>query len=143
VSRAFTREEDLGLQPIPEHPPARTPMTRMGACRLREELEEARLAGDHDAASEIEQRLTAGILPVPDDPRVAALGAEVTLRDDEGRERIVRLVTPEEVGLVVGGASVGSPLGAAVAGKTVGDAVEIQTPKGIAEVVVVAITWPG
>ena len=115
----------------------------MGARRLGEKLEEARVAGDRAAALEIEQRLSAGVLRGPADPHVAALGAEVTLRDDEGRVRVVRLVTPEEVGLVAGGASVGSPLGAAVAGATVGDAVERDTPSGVVEVVVVAITWPG
>lgn len=74
----------------------------------------------------------------PEDPSVASLGAEVTLRDASGRERLVRLVTPAEVGLVPNGASPASPMGAAVAGARVGDVIQLAA----GEVTVAGIAWP-
>ena len=88
--------------------------------------------------ADLEVRLAAGIVALRDDPSMASLGAEVTLRDARGRRRVVCLVTPGEVGLVPHGASPTSPIGAAVAGARVGDTIELAS----GEVTVVAIAWP-
>lgn len=137
MSKAFTREDDAGPEPVHASAPA-APHTRMGRARLLELLAQANVAGDAAQATDLEGRLAAGIVAAPDDPSVASLGAEVTLRDARGRKRVVRLVTPGEVGLVPHGASPASPIGAAVAGARVGDALDLAS----GEATVVAIAWP-
>jgi hypothetical protein len=138
VSKAFTREDDNGLEPVAPSASAPTPYTRMGRACLLERLTEASKAGGAVPPSDIESILAAGTVASPEDPSVASLGAEVTLRDDSGRERIVRLVTPAEVGLVPHGASPTSPIGAAVAGSRVGDVIELAA----GDVTVAVIAWP-
>jgi transcription elongation GreA/GreB family factor len=138
VSKAFTREDDAGLEPIRESATAAAPQTRMGRARLVELLAAARRAGDAAHVADLEVRLAGGIVAIRDDASVASLGAEVTLRDARGRKRVVRLVTPREVGLVPHGASPTSPIGAAVAGARVGDTIDLAS----GEAIVVAIAWP-
>jgi len=143
VSKAFTKEDDAGLQPVAtERPSAHTPITRMGYAALDGRLSTARAAGDAAAVAAIEKQLAAGTIAPPLDPLVAGLGAEVTLRDDDGRERVVRLVTSGEVGVVPDGATPASPIGAAVVGGRVGDVVEIpgRGPRG--EITITRIAWP-
>lgn len=137
MSKAFTREDDEGLTPVgSERAAAHVLLTPMGRAALRAKLATA----DAAEAAAIAARLAAGVAPPPHDPQVAGLGAEVTLRDDRGRERVVRLVTPDEVGLVERGASPSSPIGAAIVGVRAGDDVELP---GGAELVVVRVAWPG
>lgn len=141
MSKAFTREDDAGLEAPPTgvaRPHARAPRTAMGAKLLRAELERARSEGDAERIALLEGKLAAGLVPPPEDPRIASLGAEVTLRDARGRERVVRIVTPDEVGLVPSGASPTSPLAHAVVGAREGDTVEL----GPQELVVAKIDWP-
>jgi transcription elongation GreA/GreB family factor len=138
MSKAFTRENDAGLEPVRGDAPAAAPQTRMGRARLVELLAGARLAGDATRVHDLEASLAAGIVVAQDDASVASLGAEITLRDARGGKRVVRLVTAGEVGLVPHGASPASPIGAAVAGARVGDTIELAS----GEVTVVAIAWP-
>jgi transcription elongation GreA/GreB family factor len=138
VSKAFTREDDAGLTPIGQSVPLRAPHTRMGHARLLERLAGAKEAGDLTQVRDFEGMLGAGTVPPPEDPSVASLGAEVTLRDGFGRDRVVRLVTAAEVGLVANGASPTSPIGAAVAGSRVGDVIELAA----GDVTVIALVWP-
>ncbi len=138
MSKAFTREDDAGLEPVRQNASAAGPQTRMGRARLVDLLAEARLSGDAAHVADLEASLAAGIVAACDDASIASLGAEVTLRDVRGRKRVVRLVTPGEVGLVPYGASPTSPVGAAVAGARVGDTIELAS----GEVTVVAIAWP-
>lgn len=58
-------------------------------------------------------------------------GALVTLEDDDGGERIYRLVDKEESDPSRGRISVQSPVGRALMGKTVGDCFEVKLPKGL------------
>ncbi|MFQ5839990.1 MAG: GreA/GreB family elongation factor [Candidatus Methylomirabilales bacterium] len=58
-------------------------------------------------------------------------GSTVTLRDLESdKERIIRLVTPEEANGQRGWVSAASPVGRALIGKRAGDEVTIQAPGG-------------
>jgi transcription elongation GreA/GreB family factor len=66
----------------------------------------------------------------------------VTLRDSRGCERVVVLVTADEVGHVAGGASAASPLGHAIMGAREGELVELVGPRGAEEWKVERITWP-
>jgi transcription elongation GreA/GreB family factor len=106
---------------------------------LRGRLEGATARGDAAEVQTLTERIAGAVVLEPEDRSVAALGAEVTLRDAAGKERVVRLVTPDEVGLVERGASPSSPIGSAVAGKRAGDDVEL--PGGV-ELAVVRIAWP-
>jgi transcription elongation GreA/GreB family factor len=55
----------------------------------------------------------------------------------------VVIVTPDEVGLVPSAISAASPLAQALLGARVGDTVEVELPRGLEELTVVAIEWPG
>lgn len=139
MSKAFTREDDAGLEPPKaDRSASHAPHTRMGRAVLCEQLALARAAGERARVADLEARLEAGTIPSTEDSTVASLGAEVTLRDSNGRERVVRLVTAGEVGLVPRGASPTSPVGSAVAGARVGDVVELES----GESTVVGIDWP-
>jgi transcription elongation GreA/GreB family factor len=144
VSKAFTREDDAGLTPVAsERAVSHGPLTAMGRAALRAKLAAVKAGGDRaDATAEaasVEARLLGGLVPPPEDRAIAALGAEVTLRDAAARERIVRLVTADEVGLVERGASPISPIGAAVVGAREGD--EVELPGGV-ELTVARVAWP-
>lgn len=142
MSKAFTKEDDAGLQPVStERAAAHAPMTHMGHAALVERLSAARATGNATAAATIERQLAAGTLAPPVDPGVAGLGAEVTVRDARGCERVVRLVTSGEVGLVDHGATAASPMGAAIVGGRVGDVVEIQRGGAAGEVTITRIVW--
>jgi regulator of nucleoside diphosphate kinase len=144
VSKAFTREDDAGLQPVsPERPAVHAPITPLGRAALIERLSAAKAGGDAVGAAALEDRLAVGTIPPPPDPEVVGLGAEVTLRDARGRERVVRLVTPAEVGLVDHGATPTSPIGAAVLGARLGDVVEVEGGAAVGELTVARVSWPG
>ena len=110
----------------------------MGYAQLIIQRDRATTTGDAARIAELEASLAAGTLEPPADSGVAALGAEITLRDARGYVRVVRLVTAGEVGLVPRGASPASPVGAAVLGARVGQDVELEG----AELSVVKIAWP-
>ena len=144
MSKAFTKEDDAGLQPVAtERVAAHAPMTHLGRAVLVERLSAARAAGDATGAAAIEKQLAGGTIAAPVDPGMAGLGAEVTVRDAGGRERVVRLVTSGEVGLMDHGATPASPMGAAVVGGRVGDVVEIERGGARGEVTITRIVWPG
>ena len=140
MSKAFTKEDDAGLTPASsDRPSLHAPHTAMGRDALRAKLDAAEKLGDAAEVASLQMKLAAGLVAPPEHPDVASLGAEVTLRAADGRARVVRLVTADEVGLVERGASPTSPIGAAVVGACVGD--EIELPGG-AQLVVQAIAWP-
>ena len=144
MSKAFTREDDAGLQPVAsDRPVAHAPITPLGRAALSERLSAAKAGGDDREAAALENRLAVGTIPPPPDPRMVGLGAEVTLRDAHGRERVVRLITPAEVGLVDHGATPTSPIGAAVLGARLGDVVEVEGGAAVGELTIARIVWPG
>jgi len=71
-----------------------------------------------------------------------ALGARVRVSSDEAPERVVVIVTPDEVGIVPSAISAASPLAQALIGAEVGDVVELELPRGAQELTVEAIEWP-
>jgi transcription elongation factor GreB len=79
--------------------------------------------------------------PAPHPSGRAYFGAWVTVEDEDGDERQVRLVGADETDLARGHVSVDSPLGRALLGKGEGDTAVVQRPSGPAEVTVVAVRW--
>lgn len=91
----------------------------------------------------LRQRLD-GIVVVdqpPSDPSRIYFGAWVELEDDQGRERRVRIVGPDEIDGAPDYISMDSPLGRALFGKRVDDAVRIEVPGGDCEYVIMAIRY--
>ena len=68
-------------------------------------------------------------------------GALVTVEDDDGEERVYRLVDKEESDPARGRISVQSPVGRALMGKKVGDCFEVKLPKGLMGFEVLAIRY--
>ncbi len=68
-------------------------------------------------------------------------GALVTLEDEEGEERTLRLVDQEESDPKQNRISVQSPVGKALLGQSVGSIIEVQLPKGKTEFEVLEVTY--
>ncbi len=79
--------------------------------------------------------------PRPHPTGRAYFGAWVTVEDEDGGARTYRLVGPDEFDVASGLISVDSPLGRARLGKGEGDTAVVARPAGVAELVVVEITW--
>ena len=68
-------------------------------------------------------------------------GAYVRIEDEEGEQRVYRLVGPDEFDPDQGFISVESPVALALLGKETGDIVEVRRPKGPTEFEVVAVAY--
>jgi transcription elongation factor GreB len=68
-------------------------------------------------------------------------GAFVTLEEEDGARRELRLVGPDESDPAAGRISIDSPLGRALVGKREGDAVLARRPKGDLHATVIAIRY--
>ena len=68
-------------------------------------------------------------------------GAQVTVEDEEGEEKVYRLVDKDESDPDKGRISVQSPVGQALLGKEQGDVVTVQLPKGAAELEIVSVFY--
>jgi transcription elongation factor GreB len=79
--------------------------------------------------------------PAPHPSGRAYFGAWVTVEDEEGEERCLRLVGADEFDVARGLLSVDAPLGRALLGKRKGDTAVVMRPSGPAEVTVVAVAW--
>jgi len=77
----------------------------------------------------------------PSDPARIYFGAWVEIEDGEGRERLVRIVGPDEIDAAPEYISMDSPLGRALFGKRVDDAVRIEAPGGEREYAIVAVRY--
>ncbi len=77
----------------------------------------------------------------PADPERVYFGAWVTLEDDDGEERTVRLVGADESDASEGRISIESPLGRALVGKREGDAFTFRRPAGPIEYTVVGVRY--
>ena len=67
---------------------------------------------------------------VPADDGTIFFGAWVRLEDENGEERVYRIVGPDEFDVEQGRISVDSPLGRALMRKQEGDAVVVRRPRG-------------
>lgn len=69
-------------------------------------------------------------------------GAVVELVDDEGEERIYRIVGGDETDAATGAISIDSPLAKALLKKQEGEVVRVQLPGGEVELEIVAVRYP-
>lgn len=144
VSKAFTKEDDdrpeapvrrRGL-PVPEL----NVVTPAGLAIARAELEQlARTGEDPERARELADHLaTAQAAEPPADRGEVALGARVTVEDEDGARHVYELVGAIEADPKRGKLSWQSPLAQALWGLRVGDGVTL--PRGDGEIV--AIDYP-
>ncbi len=77
----------------------------------------------------------------PDDPERIFFGAWVRLLDDEGAERELRIVGPDEIDATRGYVSMDAPLARALLGRRLDDEVGIETPGGGATWTVIGIRY--
>ncbi len=70
-------------------------------------------------------------------------GARVTVEDDDGNEKVYRLVDKEESDPARGRISIQSPVGRAFLGKAAGDCVEVNLPKGTVGYEILAVYYGG
>ncbi len=77
----------------------------------------------------------------PDDPERIFFGAWVQLVDDEGAERELRIVGPDEIDAARGYVSMDSPLARALMGRRGDDEVRIDTPAGVRTWTVIGIRY--
>jgi transcription elongation factor GreA len=121
-------------------------LTAYGARIVRERLADLERSGTNGEGALAVERprdlLDEAEVVDPAGAEHAALGARVRVRSDKGVERIVVIVTPDEVGLVPSAISAASPLAQALLGASVGDTVELELPRGIEELTVLSIEWP-
>jgi transcription elongation factor GreB len=77
----------------------------------------------------------------PEQREKVFFGAWVSIEQEDGERRELRIVGPDESDPAQGLLSMESPLGRALLGKRVGDDVTVQTPKGKREVVISSVEW--
>lgn len=119
-------------------------------------IQEARAQGDlsenaeYDAAKEKQGQIEARLHELEDKIARAAIitantansetvvfGAQVTVVDKAlDKEIVYTLVGPEDVDLLQNRISISSPIGKALIGKRKGDLVEVQTPRGLKQLLV-------
>jgi len=169
VSKAFTKDEGSASDdPVVVPPRASLPdgatnyVTPRGLRLLREELaaldveressstrptddpehRRLRLILDARVAALAERIATATLV----DPRATShdevrFGARVTVRDDEGKERTVRIVGVDESDVTRGDIAFVAPLARALLGKRRGEAALVRTPRGEEELEVIEIDY--
>jgi transcription elongation GreA/GreB family factor len=155
MSKAFTREnDDGGLAQPAVRPRAPTgPVTPMGARLARERLAEVSARLEHAdrpeerAVLEVERERVAAVASAPVGPTsgggdVVAFGAQVSVRDASGKERLIVVASTGEIGLVPHAASTTSPIARALIGAHAGDVVEFDGPRGHEELTVVTVEFP-
>ncbi len=79
----------------------------------------------------------------PDAADKVFFGAWVTIEEEDGSERQLRIVGPDEFDPARGWISVDSPMARALLGKSLDDEVAVQLPKGVAHVVIVEVAYEG
>ena len=77
----------------------------------------------------------------PDDQERVFFGAWVTLADDNGGEKTVRIVGADEFDLSKGWISLNSPMAKAILGKRLDAEVTIETPSGNENYEIIAISY--
>lgn len=155
MSRAFVKEpeggevfEDLPDRPISEHPNLVTAegLARMEdtLTRLHKEHAAAQADGDKAALAHTSRELrywtarrsTAQVMAAPETSDKVKFGSTVTIKRDDGRKQIWRIVGEDEAEPNEGTLSYVSPVARALMGKSVGDVV--QAGAGEAELVKIA-----
>jgi transcription elongation GreA/GreB family factor len=153
MSKAFTREGEGGDVHVAVRSRAHAgPVTPLGArlareklVDLSEKLEHAN-AADERARLEVERERVAVVAtaPVgaPHQGDTVAFGAQVSVRDPAGKERLFFVASADEIGLVPHAASATSPIARALLGAHPGDVVEFRGPRGLEELTIVDVSFP-
>ena len=163
MSRAFVKEGDGSLDPLPDLPVSPHPnhVTPTGLAALQQRLRDTqtrlaalkarpdRLDKLPEAAAErdiryLESRLRSAILidPATLPTTEVAFGHIVTVADDEGREHRFQITGEDEADATAGRITPQSPLARALIGASVGDVVKWRKPSGRVELEVVRIEQP-
>ncbi|WP_102222814.1 GreA/GreB family elongation factor [Acidimangrovimonas sediminis] len=163
MSRAFVKEDGPDNAPLPDLPVSPHPnyVTPSGLAELRARLAEAqarlmalraredRLDRLPEAAAErdiryLEARLRSAIpVEMAAQPRSeVAFGATVTVAEEDGTERVFRIVGEDEAAAAKGWIAPQAPLARALIGAGIGDVVRWPRPGGARELEVVAIAYP-
>ena len=152
MSKAFTKEGDEGHASAARSRPHAGPVTAMGARIARERLADlsARLerasGAEERALLEVERERVAFVASAPVGHAASgdavAFGAQVSVRDPGGKERVVIVASVDEIGLVPHAASATSPIARALMGAHPGDVVEFSGPRGPEELTIVDVRFP-
>ncbi len=163
MSRAFVKEGDGSLDPLPDLPISPHPnhVTPAGLADLQSRLREAqtrlaalkarpdRLDKLPEAAAErdiryLEARLRSAILIDPATLPVTevAFGHIVTVADEDGLETRFQITGEDEADAAQGRITPQSPLARALLGAAVGDVVKWKKPSGTVELEVLRIECP-
>jgi transcription elongation GreA/GreB family factor len=94
--------------------------------------------------AELEDRLASAELVSPErlSHDEVRFGAQVTVRDGSGEQRVYRIVGVDEADARKGSVAFVSPLARALLGKHAGDSASVRTPQGDQEIEVIAIEYP-
>ena len=163
MSRAFVKEGDGALDPLPDLPLSTHPnyVTLRGLADLQARLQQMqttlatlksraeRLDKLPEAAAErdiryLEARLRSAIPvnPAQHDLLQVAFGLCVHVCDPSGREQVYEITGEDEADPNLGRISAHSPLARALIGAEVGDSVTWKKPNGPIELKISAITCP-
>lgn len=163
MSRAFVKEGDGALDPLPDLPVSDRPNygTARGLAALKARL--AALQADlatlrarperldklPEAAAErdiryVEARLRSAILvEAAPAPQAVAFGTAVRVREEGGKERIYEITGEDEADAALGRIAPHAPLARALIGAERGDVVIWRRPSGSMELTVIAIAVLG
>jgi transcription elongation GreA/GreB family factor len=163
MSRAFVKEGDGSLDPLPDLPVSPHPnhVTPTGLAALQQRLRDTqtrlaalkarpdRLDKLPEAAAErdiryLESRLRSAILidPATLPTTEVAFGHIVTVADDAGREHRFQITGEDEADATAGRITPQSPLARALIGASVGDVVKWRKPSGSVDLEILAIEQP-
>lgn len=163
MSRAFVKEGDGSLDPLPDLPVSPHPnhVTPTGLAALQQRLRDTqtrlaalkarpdRLDKLPEAAAErdiryLESRLRSAILidPATLPTTEVAFGHIVTVADDAGREHRFQITGEDEADATAGRITPQSPLARALIGASVGDVVKWRKPSGSVDLEILAIDQP-
>jgi transcription elongation factor GreB len=150
LSKAFTKEDDgagdATVLPVDDWPAGvKNYVTPAGMTALRAALESTT---DPRRRAALMQRLEAAEVIDPaaisdgdgGDKRVR-FGATVTIEDDDGNERDLRIVGVDEAAPARGWVSWRSPIARALLGRAVGESTTLRTPAGTQELTIIAIRY--
>lgn len=147
MSKAFTKEDDgagdATVIPVDDWPAGvKNYVTPAGLAALRAALESAT---DPRRRAALAQRLDAAEMIDPStigagDGRVR-FGATVTIEDDDGHARDVRIVGVDEAEPARGWVSWRSPIARALLGRAVGESTTLRTPAGTQELTLIEIRY--
>ncbi len=149
MSKAFTSEEPRDEGPLTRPPPRLAPgevrwVTPEGRAELRRRAEAAR--AERTTEGDARAALLEGTLAVltergpegaPDDE--VAFARWVTVEEQDGRRASWRIVGPDEAEPRQRLLSVAAPLARALLGRRAGDEVEVEGPRGVRTLAVVAV----